>query len=85
MFWKILCFPFSFVKFCTWREAIKAIETYDGLYVGGEKNLQVRVAYQRRGSADDYMVIPDEGSSSEGSLQDENTNSHPPFESSNDL
>ena len=74
----------SFVRFCTWREAIKAIETYDGLYVGIEKNLQVRVAYRRRGS-DDYMAMPGEGSSSDGAMQDKDVNAHPPFDTSYDL
>ena len=46
---KLFCISrlFRFVKFSTWREAIKVIEEYDGFYVGREKNLIVRVAHRR--------------------------------------
>jgi hypothetical protein len=74
------------VKFCTWREATKAIETFDGFYVGCEKNLQVRVAHRRRGG-DDYYAIKDEDySSADGVAQGSaKYNQHPPLNDSYNL
>ena len=78
---------FSFVEFSTWQEATKAIEIYDGFYVGCGKNLQVRVAHKRRGGDDYYAIKDSDHSSSEGIVaQDKPTyNHHPPFNDSYNL
>lgn len=64
---------FSFVKFCTWRDAVKAIETYDGFYVGSDVKLRVRVAHRRRSDGDIFSRDDDDGFS-EGVVQDLPTN-----------
>ena len=63
-----MCFFKSFVRFNSWKEALKAIECYDGFALGGNTKLRVKVAKRRRQRSDDMVTKDDYSfSDSEGS------------------
>ncbi|XP_028411536.1 uncharacterized protein LOC114534182 [Dendronephthya gigantea] len=69
---------YGFVKFYTWKDALKAIGEYDGLCLGSEEKLRVRVAHRRRD--DDYFSRDEEYSSSDGTAKDNPNNGQSPFD-----